>query len=51
LTGFIEAFDKHWNIALRDVDEVFCRKRKIKSLPLQQPLVDHTQMSLRNLKK
>jgi len=33
LTGFVEAFDKHWNLALRDVDEVFYRKKKLKSIP------------------
>ena len=26
-TGFLVAFDKHWNVALVDVDEVFTRKR------------------------
>jgi len=30
VTGFVEAFDKHWNLALRDVDEHFLRRRKIK---------------------
>lgn len=30
LTGFVEAFDKHWNLALRDVDEQFVRKKVIK---------------------
>lgn len=33
LTGFVEAFDKHWNIALRDVDELFVRKRVMKEIP------------------
>ena len=26
-TGYLVAFDKHWNVALVDVDEVFTRKR------------------------
>uniref|UniRef100_T1JNS2 Sm domain-containing protein n=1 Tax=Strigamia maritima TaxID=126957 RepID=T1JNS2_STRMM len=30
-TGFIEAFDKHWNLALSDVDESFVKYNKAKS--------------------
>jgi len=30
-TGFIAAFDKHWNMALTDVDEQFTRKRSRKA--------------------
>ncbi|ROT82948.1 hypothetical protein C7M84_023873 [Penaeus vannamei] len=30
LTGFVVAFDKHWNLALRDVDEVFQKKIRCK---------------------
>lgn len=30
LTGFVDAFDKHWNMTLRDVDEQFVRRRVIK---------------------
>ncbi|XP_050738188.1 U7 snRNA-associated Sm-like protein LSm11 [Eriocheir sinensis] len=31
LTGFVVAFDKHWNLALRDVDEVFQKKISCKA--------------------
>lgn len=31
LTGFIAAFDKHWNLALTDVDEQFTRRRARKA--------------------
>merc|ERR1719452_131373 len=30
-TGFIAAFDKHWNMALTDVDEQFTRRRSRKA--------------------
>jgi len=30
-TGFVAAFDKHWNMALTDVDEQFTRKRRRKA--------------------
>lgn len=30
-SGFLVAFDKHWNLALKDVDEEFTRKRSRKS--------------------
>ena len=33
-TGFVAAFDKHWNMALTDVDEQFTRKRSRKA-PVQ----------------
>lgn len=31
--GFIIAFDKHWNLVMDDVDEVWTRKNKYKSIP------------------
>lgn len=32
--GYIVAFDKHWNLVMDDVDEVWTRKNKYKSLPI-----------------
>lgn len=32
--GYIIAFDKHWNLVMNDVDEVWTRKNKYKSLPI-----------------
>lgn len=34
LIGFLVAFDKHWNMALTDVEETFTRRKKVKSSPV-----------------
>lgn len=31
--AYVTAFDKHWNLALEDVDEQWIRKKKRKLLP------------------
>jgi len=38
LTGFVVAYDKHWNLALVDVDEHFNRPRKRKTYFSEQKL-------------
>jgi len=30
MTGYLLAFDKHWNLVLRDIDEVFLQPKKVK---------------------
>lgn len=32
--GYISAYDKHWNLVMDDVDEVWTRKNKYKSLAI-----------------
>ena len=44
LTGFLVAFDKHWNMALTDVEETFQRRKKVKSPPLAGAEVVTAQM-------
>lgn len=36
-SGFLVAFDKHWNLALSDVDEEFTRKRSRKTYCVAGP--------------
>jgi len=36
LIGFLVAFDKHWNMALTDVEETFTRRKKVKSPPVAE---------------
>jgi len=36
VTGFLVAFDKHWNMALTDVEETFHRRKKVKSPPIAE---------------
>lgn len=39
-TGFLAAFDKHWNMALTDVEEQFTRRRSRKVPALGQEVAD-----------
>lgn len=39
VTGFLVAFDKHWNMALTDAEETFRRRKKVKSPPVAQAQV------------
>ena len=40
-SGFVAAFDKHWNMALTDVDEQFTRNRSRKAPVLGRYLAGH----------
>jgi len=49
-TGFIVAFDKHWNLALTDVDEQFSRRRSRKAPVLGGEITKDVPSDNRNYK-
>ena len=47
VTGFLVAFDKHWNMALVDAEETFRRMRRVKSPPVAEAQVIKDMKSMR----